>query len=297
MCVRFPLFCHTMVLLCPTCNVAWSRPSVCCGHRIHLLLDAYVQCAWPASDHCRWRTRWLQVCFREKVSRQDAEQLEPKVGHLRFFRVSTLSLCSDELFDACAPKHRRSFVFASRASFVHHHGKYDLVKIDYSADTEALEEKLKAAPAAAAKQVQCPSITFLLCFSSLSLRFLPLSAAFVASTWTTMDVAADVVQAPASALPAQVRSLMELLFDVSAMTTTVVEMNYDVKKLPLGKLTSQQIKCMSSFARDCFLLFFRGSESLLGHCMWAYGGETNRCSFCSFGCWITYFSLQLDTRP
>eukprot|EP00048_Salpingoeca_helianthica_P025002 m.36971 g.36971 ORF g.36971 m.36971 type:complete len:569 (-) comp9749_c0_seq1:118-1824(-) len=46
----------------------------------------------------------------------------------------------------------------------------------------------------------------------------------------------------ASTLALPVLSLMELLFDVSTLTSTVVEMNYDVKKLPLGKLTPDQLK-------------------------------------------------------
>jgi poly [ADP-ribose] polymerase len=40
-----------------------------------------------------------------------------------------------------------------------------------------------------------------------------------------------------------VKSLMELIFDEKRMTEAVVEMSYDVKKLPLGKLTNDQIKC------------------------------------------------------
>ena len=35
---------------------------------------------------------------------------------------------------------------------------------------------------------------------------------------------------------------MELIFDVKKMTQAVVEMKYDVRKMPLGKLTHDQIK-------------------------------------------------------
>ena len=35
---------------------------------------------------------------------------------------------------------------------------------------------------------------------------------------------------------------MELIFDEKRMTDAIVEMKYDVKKLPLGKLTNEQIK-------------------------------------------------------
>jgi hypothetical protein len=34
---------------------------------------------------------------------------------------------------------------------------------------------------------------------------------------------------------------MELIFDVRKMTQAVVEMKYDVRKMPLGKLTHEQI--------------------------------------------------------
>ncbi len=35
---------------------------------------------------------------------------------------------------------------------------------------------------------------------------------------------------------------MELIFDEKKMNDAIVEMKYDVDKLPLGKLTSDQIK-------------------------------------------------------
>ena len=45
-----------------------------------------------------------------------------------------------------------------------------------------------------------------------------------------------------SKLPAPVKSLMELIFDEKRMNDAIVEMKYDVQKLPLGKLTAEQIK-------------------------------------------------------
>lgn len=39
-----------------------------------------------------------------------------------------------------------------------------------------------------------------------------------------------------------IKSLMELIFDVRKMTAAVVEMKYDVRKMPLGKLTREQIR-------------------------------------------------------
>ncbi len=35
---------------------------------------------------------------------------------------------------------------------------------------------------------------------------------------------------------------MELIFDEKRMNDAIVEMKYDVQKLPLGKLTAEQIK-------------------------------------------------------
>ncbi|XP_042234805.1 poly [ADP-ribose] polymerase 2-like [Homarus americanus] len=43
-------------------------------------------------------------------------------------------------------------------------------------------------------------------------------------------------------LEIRVRALIELICDVRAMEATVVEMKYDAKKAPLGKLTTEQIK-------------------------------------------------------
>lgn len=35
---------------------------------------------------------------------------------------------------------------------------------------------------------------------------------------------------------------MELIFDVQKLTAAVVEMSFDVRKMPLGKLTREQIR-------------------------------------------------------
>ena len=48
-----------------------------------------------------------------------------------------------------------------------------------------------------------------------------------------------------SKLEPAVKSLMELIFDEKRMTDAIVEMKYDIKKLPLGKLTTEQIKGLS----------------------------------------------------
>ncbi|KAK4324657.1 hypothetical protein Pmani_004716 [Petrolisthes manimaculis] len=45
-----------------------------------------------------------------------------------------------------------------------------------------------------------------------------------------------------SKLEAHVRALIEMICDVRTMEETVVEMSYDAKKAPLGKLTTEQIK-------------------------------------------------------
>ncbi len=53
-----------------------------------------------------------------------------------------------------------------------------------------------------------------------------------------------------SKLDPAVKSLMELIFDEKKMNDAIVEMKYDVQKLPLGKLTSAQIKGMCSIMRS-----------------------------------------------
>ena len=50
------------------------------------------------------------------------------------------------------------------------------------------------------------------------------------------------MSAQESKLEPAVKSLMELIFDEKRMTDAIVEMKYDIKKLPLGKLTADQIK-------------------------------------------------------
>ncbi|GAU96892.1 hypothetical protein RvY_08263-2 [Ramazzottius varieornatus] len=47
---------------------------------------------------------------------------------------------------------------------------------------------------------------------------------------------------PASTLAKPVQSLMEMIFNIKMMEQQVLEMNYDAKKAPLGKLTTEQVK-------------------------------------------------------
>lgn len=54
-----------------------------------------------------------------------------------------------------------------------------------------------------------------------------------------------------SKLAAPVKSLMQLIFDVKQMTASVVEMKYDIKKLPLGKLTAAQIAAGYQALKEC----------------------------------------------
>lgn len=43
---------------------------------------------------------------------------------------------------------------------------------------------------------------------------------------------------------------MELIFDVKRMTAAVVEMEFDIKKMPLGKLTKEQIQAGYQTLKD-----------------------------------------------
>lgn len=106
-----------------------------------------------------------------------------------------------------------------RANFVFVAGKYDLLQIDYSlneAETAEYEEKLAEVGHE--------------------------NKARAART--------------ASALPPAVQSLMELLFDAKAMSAAVVELQYDVKKLPLGKLTGGWRHTLTDGAVVVAVVFF-----------------------------------------
>ena len=45
-----------------------------------------------------------------------------------------------------------------------------------------------------------------------------------------------------SKLPSQVQDLMKLIFDVKAMKKSLVEFELDLEKMPLGKLSHDQLK-------------------------------------------------------
>lgn len=91
-----------------------------------------------------------------------------------------------------------------RDNFVKVKGKYDMVHIDYGADDEETAKHEKALAKKAKKKASMKKVE--------------------------------------SKLPTSVKSLMQLIFDVKQMTQAVVEMKYDVKKMPLGKLRPEQIK-------------------------------------------------------
>ena len=47
---------------------------------------------------------------------------------------------------------------------------------------------------------------------------------------------------PVSSLETQVQDLIKLICDISTMEQSVVEMEYDTKKAPLGKITTEQVR-------------------------------------------------------
>ncbi|XP_047132029.1 poly [ADP-ribose] polymerase 2 isoform X1 [Hydra vulgaris] len=87
--------------------------------------------------------------------------------------------------------------FADRETFVKVPGKYDLLKMDYTANVK--------------DQVDAPQT----------------------------DIKKSI---PESTLHKKLQSLIELICDVKTMEDAMVEMKYDTKKAPLGKLTKEQIK-------------------------------------------------------
>ncbi|GFO25409.1 poly [ADP-ribose] polymerase, partial [Plakobranchus ocellatus] len=89
-------------------------------------------------------------------------------------------------------------------------GKYDLLIMDYNAESQ--EDQVDAAPASA-------------------------------------DPSQDVA-VPDSKLDKRLQDLVQLICDVKSMEDAVVEMKYDAKKAPLGKLTKTQIKAGYEALKD-----------------------------------------------
>ncbi|XP_012940538.1 poly [ADP-ribose] polymerase 2 [Aplysia californica] len=92
--------------------------------------------------------------------------------------------------------------WALRDNFVKHPGKYDLLKMDYSTDDKT-EDQVDAS----------------------------------IKTGEEEDV-----KTPDSKLEKKLQDLVNLICNVKSMEDAVVEMKYDAKKAPLGKLTKDQIK-------------------------------------------------------
>ncbi|KAH9515507.1 Poly [ADP-ribose] polymerase 2 [Bulinus truncatus] len=91
--------------------------------------------------------------------------------------------------------------WADKDSFYKIGGKYDLLKMDYSADDK--------------DQVDAPNLK---------------------------EENVEKKKMPDSKLDKKLQDLIQLICDVKSMEDAVVEMKYDAKKAPLGKLTKEQIK-------------------------------------------------------
>merc|ERR1711933_433895 len=86
-------------------------------------------------------------------------------------------------------------MWANRASFVKHPGKYHLIEMDYEVeDAPSVAEETK------------------------------------------------VTSIPPSKLPAEVQGFVKLICDVDMMKKQMVEVGYDAKKMPLGKISKAMIK-------------------------------------------------------
>ncbi|CAL1532290.1 unnamed protein product [Lymnaea stagnalis] len=90
-------------------------------------------------------------------------------------------------------------------------GKYDLLKMDYSAEVNGQD------------QVDAPKVK---------------------------EEGTEETQAPDSKLDQKVQDLIQLICDVKSMEDAVIEMKYDAKKAPLGKLTKAQIKAGYSALKE-----------------------------------------------
>lgn len=66
-----------------------------------------------------------------------------------------------------------------------------------------------------------------------------------------------------SKLPARLQALIALIFDVNEMKKTMVEFDLDVTKMPLGKISKEQLKsAMAVLARLCDIIKTGGSRAL-----------------------------------
>ena len=92
-----------------------------------------------------------------------------------------------------------------RSSFTHHPGKYDMVDVDFGDDGDDGDSK-------------------------------------GGKKGTSETAAAAAAALPAPKISEPLQSLMKLIFDERAMATALEEFKVDTKKMPLGKLSSKQIK-------------------------------------------------------
>ncbi|EGD75556.1 polymerase family [Salpingoeca rosetta] len=123
-------------------------------------------------------------------------------GQNKIMPGTSLAACKASFMKKFKDKTRNDWY--DRANFVKVPGKYDMVHIDYGADDEETAKHEEALKKKKKAQAKVKKVE--------------------------------------SKLAPSVQRLMQLIFDVKKMTQAVVEMKYDVKKMPLGKLRPEQIK-------------------------------------------------------
>ena len=74
---------------------------------------------------------------------------------------------------------------------------------------------------------------------------------------------------PESKLPLRVQDIVKLVSDTKMMTKAMAELEVDVKKMPIGKISKQQVECAFSLPRVC------GPQPLGGA-----GGYSRNCEAC-----------------
>ncbi|EDQ86760.1 uncharacterized protein MONBRDRAFT_27847 [Monosiga brevicollis MX1] len=149
-------------------------------------------------------------------------------GQSMEFGRGSLELCKNEFCKKFRDKTRNEWHNDILNSFVHHKGKYDLIKVDYTADADGADGN---------------------------------------EGQDSGSGAGDNTPAPESKLPAPVKSLMELIFDVQRLTDAVVEMELDIKRMPLGKLTHEQIRAGYQTLKDIEALIKARPHSDLLPCL------------------------------
>lgn len=110
-----------------------------------------------------------------------------------------------------------------------------------------------------ARKVRCPLFPFHPLASSHFPRFYPIEIDYLADdedNQAALKQKAKEMKSKKSKLDKRVQEIVELIFDIKAMQDTLVEMEIDIRKMPLGKLSKRNIQQgVHQFSFLCSFLF------------------------------------------